>query len=304
MKSSNLFWGFFFITFGGLYLIARYSSFVIDWYAIWELWPILIILVGIAIILKGSFFKPIISILIGVLLAFLAFGFFNDVFDVFDYHETRDTRWWDDYSENYYNLSYDNNIKHVNLNIEAGAGKFYIEKTTDDLVKGYSRGNIGEYDFTNSKNDSIAWVSLSMDDVHSDIFGSSLKNQLKLSLNENPTYTLDLKIGAAKSFFNLIPFKVKNLVLKTGATDTKIKLGSKSEMTYVNVEMGAAALVIYIPKSSGCKIAGDMILMSKNLDGFAKQNSGAYFTDNYNLADNKIILDIKGGISSLDVKRY
>jgi hypothetical protein len=304
MKSSNLFWGFFFITFGSLYLVARYSDLIIDWYAIWELWPILIILAGIAIILKGSFFKPVISVLIGVLLAFLAFGFFNDLFDVFDYNEYHNSKWWDDYSENYYNLEYNNSIDHVNLNIEAGAGKFYIEKTTDDLIKGYSKGNIGQYDFTNTQKDSIAWINLSMDKIGIDIFGSSFRNLFKLSLNENPTYNLDLEIGAAKSFFNLIPFKINNLFLKTGATDTKIKLGQRTEMTYVDVEMGAAALVIYVPKSSGCKITGDMVLMSKELDGFNKHSNDYYITDNYELAQNKIVMDIDGGVSSIEVARY
>lgn len=253
MKASNLFWGFFFITFGSLYLVGRYSNILIDWYAIWELWPIVIILAGVAIMLKGTFFKPIISVLFGILLAFLTFGFFNDLFDVFEYNNYHESH-WRDYSENYYNIEYDENIQHVNLNIKAGAGKFYIEKTTDDLLKGYSKGNIGEYHFTENQSDSVAWVELNMDEVNVDVFSRSYQNLFKLNLNDNPTYTLDLEIGAAKSFFNLIPFKVKNLMLKTGAADTKLKLGNKSELTYVDVEMGAAALVIYIPKSSGCKL--------------------------------------------------
>jgi len=303
MKASNLFWGFFFITFGSLYLVARYTTFIIDWYAIWELWPILIILAGIAIILKSSFFKPILSVLIGILLAFLAFGFINDLFDVIDNNDFH-RRHWRDYSENFYNLDYDQKVEHVNLNIEAGAGKFYIEKTTDDLIKGYSKGNIGDYKFNHTQDDSVAWVNLSMEKIGTDIFGTSIKNQFKLSLNEKPTYSLDLKIGAAKSLFNLIPFKVKNLVLRTGATETKIKLGNKSEMVYVDVEMGAASLVIYIPKETGCKIDGDMILISKELDGFTKIESDYYITPNYENSTEKVIMNMEGGISSFEVKRY
>ena len=302
MKSSNLFWGFFLVTFGALYLVARYTAFLIDWYAVWELWPVLIILAGVSVILKGTFFKPIISVLIGILLAFLVFGFFNDLFDVFEDHQY-DRKNWREYSENYYNLNYDNEISHVNLSIEAGAGKFNIEKTTDELVKGYSRGNIGNYNFTQSKRDSVSWVELKMDEVDINIFNSSIKNQFQLSLNENPTYSLNASIGASKSYFNLIPFKVKNLVLETGAADTKIKLGDKSEMVYVNVEMGAAALVIYIPKSSGCKVSGDMVLMKKELKGFENSNS-EYYTENYDSASNKIIMEIQGGVSSFEVKRY
>ena len=303
MRSSNLFWGFFLVTFGSLYLVARYTTFMIDWYSIWELWPILIILAGLSIILKGTLFKPILSILIGILLAFLAFGFINDVFGVFDNHDF-DSRSWKEYSENYYNLDYNDKIEHVNLKVKAGAGKFNIEKTTDDLVKGYSRGNIGEYNFTSSIKDSISWVELDMREVDFDLFNTSLKNHLQISLNENPTYSLDLEIGAAKSYFNLIPFNIKNLVLQTGATDTKIKLGNKSDLTYVNVEIGAASLQIYVPKTSGCKITGDMVMMSKELSGFLSDDSDYYYTDNYETANNKIIIEIQGGISSFEVKRY
>jgi len=303
MKSSQLFWGFFFITFGSLYLVGRYTHFIIDWYAIWDLWPIIIILIGIAVIFKGTFVKPIISVLMGVILAFLAFGFFNDLFGMFDNYDF-DRRHIKNYSENYYELDYDNNIEHVNLSIEAGAGKFNIEKTTSELVKGYSRGNIGNYNFERKIKDSVAWVDLTMEKLDLELFGGSYKNQFKLSLNENPTYTLDVKIGAAKSNFNLIPFKVKNLVLNTGATDTRIKLGDKTDLVYVNVDMGAASLKIYIPKTSGCKINGDMVLMSKDLDEFEKRDSDYYVTENYDTAKEKIIMHIEGGVSSFEVKRY
>jgi hypothetical protein len=303
MKSSNLFWGFFFITFGSLYLVAKYSDFYIDWYAIWELWPLLIILAGISIIIKGKIFKPVISVLIGVLLAFLAFGFLNDVFDIFE-----DNNWhrshWRDYSENNYRMEYNPNIEHVNLSIKAGAGKFNIEQSTEALIKGYSKGNIGDYNFDKKVEDSIAWVSLSMEDVNVDIFGGNYKNQFQLNLNENPSYSFDLEIGAAKSYFNFIPFKVETLILETGATETKIKLGNKIDKTFVDVKMGAASLMIYIPKTSGCKITGDMVLMSKELRDFIKLESDDFITDNYENSAEKIIMNIQGGVSAFEVIRY
>ncbi|MDX1700958.1 MAG: hypothetical protein R3250_10090, partial [Melioribacteraceae bacterium] len=132
----------------------------------------------------------------------------------------------------------------------------------------------------------------------------NFKNQFRLSLNENPTYNLDLQIGAAKSSFNLIPFKVKNLLLETGATDTKIKLGDKQDSVSVRIDMGAAALKIYIPESSGCKLKGDMVLMTKDLEGFKEFNSGLYITENYDSSNAKIHIDIDGGVASLDIKRY
>ena len=84
MKSSNLFWGFFFITFGALYLLGRYTAIDIDWYAAWDLWPIVLILIGISIILKGTIFRPIFSVIMGIVLALFIFGMINDTFDFFD----------------------------------------------------------------------------------------------------------------------------------------------------------------------------------------------------------------------------
>lgn len=302
MKSSNLFWGFFFITFGALYLIARYTSFAIDWYAIWDLWPVIIILAGVAIILKGTFVKYIYKRSYGNCHCITSIWIFNDMFDAFDGNHF-DRRYSRDISENYYKLDYDKNINHVNLKIEAGAGKFEIEKTTDNLVKGYSRGNIGNYNFTSNNSDSVQWVNISMDDIDNDFFNTSFKNDFRLQLNDNPTWSFDINIGAAKSYFNLIPFKVENLVLNTGAANTKIKLGNKSDRTFVNVKMGAAALKIYIPRTSGCKINGDMVLMSKDLKGFSKQGSD-YLTENFETSNKKIIMDIEGGMASFEVERY
>jgi len=302
MKSSNLFWGFFFITFGSLYLLNRYTNVDIDWYYIWDLWPVAIILLGISIILKGTFVKPVISLIMGIILAVFLFGLINDAFEYDDYRDFRRGH-FRDYSENSYQIDYDNNISEVNLKIAAGAGKFNVERTTEDLIKGYSVGNVGKYNFAKSQNDSLVNIDVTMNDVGTKIFGGKFTNDFQISLNENPIYNFDIQIGAAKSYFNLIPFKVNNISLKTGATETKIKLGDKSQLINLNVEMGAAALKIYIPKTSGCKITGDMALVSKSLDDFIV-NGSEYVTDNFDSATEKIYININGGLASFEVSKY
>ncbi|MBK8947142.1 MAG: hypothetical protein IPM32_18010 [Ignavibacteriae bacterium] len=301
MKSSNLFWGFAFITFGSLYLLNRYTYIDIDWYYIWDLWPVAIILMGISIIFKGTFIKPVISVVMGIILGVFIFGLINDAFD-FDNYRDFQRKHVREYSENFYRIDNNDSIKQVNLTIAAGAGKFNIEKISDELVKGFSSGNIGKYEFTKSQNDSTMQIDVRMEEVGAKIFGK-YSNDFQLSLNENPIYNFDLQIGAAKSYFNLIPFKVKNISLKTGATETKIKLGNRFPETDLNVEMGAASLKIYIPQTSGCKITGEMALVSKNLDGFII-NGSDYVTDNFQTASEKIYINVNGGLASLEVSKY
>jgi hypothetical protein len=301
MKTSQLFWGFFLITIGSLYLLEKYIVIAIDWHFVWSLWPVIIIFAGLALVLKGTFVKPVINILFGILMALLVFGFFNDTFDginKFHKHELSS----DDISKNTYDVEYSGNISHVNLTFNAGAGSFYINGTTDKLIHGFAKGNIKDYSVENNQTDSIAWVNINLEHKGKSFFKG--KNQFELKLNKKPTWNLNFNIGAAKSNFDLRPFKVKNLVVNTGAAKTKIKLGDKTDLTYVNIEMGAAALIFYIPETSGCKVKRDMILMSKKLEGFDKTDSGYYITNNYETAKNKIIIDIDGGVSSFKIKRY
>ena len=301
MKTSQLFWGFFLITIGSLYLLEKYVVIAIDWHFVWSLWPVIIIFAGLALVLKGTFVKPVINILFGILMALLVFGFFNDTFDGVRRHHDRKV-FSNDISKNTYDVDYSENISHVNLSFNAGAGKFYIDGTTDKLIKGFAEGNIKDYNVENNQTDSVAWVKINLERKGESFFKG--KNKFELKLNSSPTWNLDFNIGAAKSNFDLRPFKVKKLVINTGAAKTKIKLGDKTDLTYVNIDMGAAALIIYIPKTSGCKVKGDMVLMSKELDGFNKTGSGFYLTSNYDTAKNKIIIDIDGGVSSFKIKRY
>lgn len=302
MKTSHLFWGFFFITIGTLYLIERYTSFFIDWYFLWDLWPLIIIVVGVAIIFKGTFVKPVISILLGIFIAFLLFGFINNIFNGFP-HKKFNKRMRDIVEQNY-NIPLNDSVKFVNLKIEAGAGKFTIEDVTANLLESYVKSDISKYDFNHSQKDSNVWINIEMKKFGNQIFGRSKENSIDVKLNELPKWNFDLNIGAAKSYFDLRSFKVQNLILNTGATETKIKLGDKSEMAYLNVNMGAASLTVYIPETSGCKVTGDMVLMSKELKGFDKKESSYYYTSNYDESKNKIIIDVNGGVSSFKVLRY
>ncbi len=303
MKTLNIFWGFFLITIGSLYLISSYSNIYIDWSAVWDLWPVIVILAGISIIVKGNFFKPIIVLLMGILFGFLTFSFINDVFDIVDYRSFNEDS-WENYSESDYNIDYNYEIKHVNLNIEGGAGKLYIEKTTDKLVEGYSKGNIGKYILTQTQNDDTVDVLLTMKKTNINLFGKSYHNQFNLSLNEEPTYDFKIQIGASKSYIDLFPFKVENIDLQTGATDAKIKLGNKSDKTNLDIQMGAASLKVYVPKTSGCIISGDMALVAKYLDKFQRDEDGNYITENYDSASKIVHINIQGGLAKFKVKRY
>jgi len=117
-------------------------------------------------------------------------------------------------------------------------------------------------------------------------------------------WDLNFNIGASKSNFDLSNYKVKNLELHTGATSTRIKLGDRNDSTDVTVEMGAASLILEIPKTTGCSVSGDMVMMSKDFPGLSKKDSGLYERIISINPGRKFFVRVNGGVSSIRLIRY
>ncbi|MBL1212858.1 MAG: hypothetical protein HND52_05805 [Ignavibacteriae bacterium] len=299
MKSGQIFWGTFFIAIGALVFLVRYDVINISWSFAWELWPFIFIFWGIIVIAKNSKAKPFISALFGLFLAVLMFGVFYN-FSSGDIYFSEN----DNYDVKHYSFNYDDSVKFANLEVNGGVGAFIIKRTSNNLIDSKAKGPISDYIFDTRFNDSTAWIDCYLEDTKVDLFFTKIKNTVELKLNENPIWDLEFNIGAAKSVLDLSNFKVANLSLNSGASSTKIKLGDKHSYTNVDADLGAASLELSLPKSSGCKITGDMVLVIKDLEGFEKTESGYYITGNFDEAENKIAIDVNSGVSSFTVIRY
>lgn len=299
MKSGQMFWGFFLLTLGALFLFTKYDIIQSSFDFVWNVWPLLFVFWGAMVIFKQSFVRPFVSALFGIFLALLLFGIIHNTFWGLDFFEGDKDHFTDYYYEDY-NPSY----KSASLEINSGAGQFRIDGTTDKLVEGKTYGSLANYDFHSDKSDSSVDVVFDYGKKGPNFFVGKFRNRLDVSLNALPVWDISLNIGASKSYFDLSNFKIKNLDLHTGATSTKIKLGDKYDLTNVSVDMGAASLSIEVPQNVGCEIQSDMALASKHISGFSSRGSGHYITDGFESTTKRILIDVKGGVSSLTVNRY
>jgi hypothetical protein len=300
MKTGQIFWGIFFLTTGALILLTKYDLLFINWGFIWDLWPLVFIFWGLAVIFKGKSVKPFVTALFGLFLALFIFGIFCDVFSPVESNSYEDH---DDYKRQTYSADYEG-IDYAKFELGTGAGRIYLNGTTDNLIRADAKGIFEDYKFHSYSRDDRVTIKLNMSDRHINFFGPGIKNYLDVRLNENPIWDIQLNLGAAKSKINLAPFKVEKLEINTGASGMELELGDRFSKTDVYIEMGVAALDIKIPKESGCRITGDMTLMSKDLPGFRKFNSDNYETENFDDAENLIYIKIDGAVSSLDIIRY
>ena len=120
----------------------------------------------------------------------------------------------------------------------------------------------------------------------------------------NPTVPLSLRLetGASESRLSLGELKVKELVLKTGASSTSIDLPSAAGFTRMTVESGAAAVRIRVPQGVSASISVRSALAGVHVDTARfPRSGGGYASPDYDRAANKVEISIDTGVGSIEV---
>lgn len=297
MKTKQLFWGFLLLTIGALFLLEKFTFIRMEWSFVWDLWPLVLVFWGISVLTKGTAFKPIVSALFGVFLGTMLYGSMFS-FSNISYVDN------DNYKVSSFSEPLDSLTTSAEFTLNAGAGKFIIKGNTNKLIDIYAKGMLNLLTFNTDKDDSMQSATLEMTNTGVHILPPRVSTKLNIRLNSKPVWDFYFNVGASKDYFDLSEFKVNSIELNMGASEAEIKLGNKYNSTDVEVKMGAANLKIRIPKSSGCELRGDMVLVSKRLNGFDKISPEHYATSNFDGSKNKIFIRIEGGVSKLSVIRY
>ncbi len=303
MKYRNIFWGVILITLGALFILKNLDIIYFNWYAIFRLWPLLLILIGISILPVKNTIKLILSFLAIILAITFIFSSPYSRYHYFNFRCDRNHSYYDnDLKEQYFYESYDSSINLAVLKIDAAAGSFKIKGETDNLLDFEKEGNIGPYRFSSQDFDNKKVLKLNIKNTFFKL--GNIKNNVYIKLNPEPVWEFDFDAGAAKLDLDLIPFKTKKITIDGGASSINIKLGDKYNYTKLDIDAGASSINIKIPEESGCEVHTSSVLSSRNLRGFNKIKKGFYKTSNFENSINKIYIDIDVAVSSLKVSRY
>lgn len=314
MSYKKLFWGILLVIIGTLFILKNLGWIFFDWWTVFRLWPLILILWGISIIPIKGYIKLILS-LVTVAIAILLMSKFDKRERPFANWNRQNKEWHFDmddsdddstYNGNSQELFqvYDSTIKQATLSFDAAAGDFTIADSTlvDKLLLFRKKGNIGDYSMTSSREGDREELKLKINESHVKI--NNRGNMVKVVLNPKPVWDFDFDIGAAKIDFDLSNFMVDNLKVEGGASSIDLKMGDKSPFTKVKIDAGAASINIKVPASTGVDLRTEMVLSSKNFKGFNKIDGGHFKSNNYATAKNKIVIDIDAGVSSLNIDRY
>jgi hypothetical protein len=317
MKYGHIFWAIILIAVGSMILLSNFGWFDIRWITLWQLWPLVLVFWGISILPVRDLIKIILLVLA---LAFTILFInrlkepgWNIIWDdhSWSWHDETDSDKSDgkeprksyNYSTQTLSVPYDTAVPKAVLKMDAAAGKFKIGGETADLILFHKEGDVGDYSLTTEEVNGMKEVTIMLESGERRI-RHSVKNSVKINMNQSPIWNLDFDIGAASMEMDLSQYKIDTMNIDAGAASVEIRLGSLNPETYLTYDAGASSFKMKIPKESACQIHSESVLVSREFEGFIKTGDGVYQTKNYPEGINRIIIKIESAVSSLRVDRY
>jgi len=125
----------------------------------------------------------------------------------------------------------------------------------------------------------------------------------QISLNDQVALSLEMETGASSMVLDLSDLQVKELNLDTGASSTEITLPANAGHTHVDVDGGAASIVLNIPEGVAARIQVDSGLASiaVNRERFPRMGD-VYKSNDYDTAENKVDITADIGAGSLAIR--
>jgi hypothetical protein len=182
------------------------------------------------------------------------------------------------------------------VNLKFGAGRLDVVRGTPGmLVDGTFEGGVRRRDLgpgrVELEGDAAAVWSWPSDGLH-----------WTVGLAPDLPITLRLEGGASRSVLDLADLDVRSLTVKTGASDTRIRLPREVGHCEVRVEAGAAQVSIEVPPGVAARIRSQMGLGSTNVDEarFPRSAEG-WASPDYAAASRQVDIRASGGVGTVKV---
>lgn len=124
----------------------------------------------------------------------------------------------------------------------------------------------------------------------------------RFQLTQDIPSTLVVETGASSVNMDLKDLPVRRVELKTGASSSNIVMPEKG-VSLLDVEAGAASVRVVVPASTAARIRVEESVSSIHVDTdrFPRLGSGIYQSSSYDLAADRVDINIEGGLGSVTV---
>ncbi len=298
-RGVRLFWPIILIGVGSILLLTNVGVITGNpWNIIFQLWPVLLIALGLEILLGGSTgLRAVISALLGlalvggILWVLIAQPAIPGL--VFGRGNLQTT-----------NVSQPlNGVESANAEISFGAGngRVYALSDSSNLIEGrlqtYSSPN-----FSVSTSNDRATIVLSPGPVSVPlVFPSISEETWDIGLNSSVTYQLNLNTGVGQSKIDLTKLRLSGGMIDGGVGTTELYLPGKGNYQ-LTIKGGVGTIRIYVPSTLAVRAEVDGGLGSFNrLPKMQETGEHVYVTPGFSSAEDAVTLSIDGGVGSISM---
>lgn len=300
MKLNKLFWGVFLLVLGGLILINYFIKIDIEFDLLFNLWPLILILVGLKILVSNRLLNLFLVIISAILVSLFLYAFlFENVscqgikhFRKFDRKEIRET----------ISQPILPSIKKSNLNINFNLGKFSLRTSNDKLIEGEINYSRGKYHFDGEVIDSIAEFKLITKETSAVGFINKKKvNNLSLFINSTPEWDIHLQTNFVDNDLNFNRLNLNYLNGECNFSKGYFYINPVNKISNIDMKVNFSNFKFYVPDSIGILIKVDKNFSSFNYKGIKKVDRDTFQSENYEQSNYKIKFILNSNFSKINV---
>jgi hypothetical protein len=296
-RRPSLFWPIILIGVGVIFLLSNTGVITGNpWPIIANLWPVLLIVIGLDILFgrrsaAGSVISAVLALVVvgGVIFLLIAapnlnlpgFSFGGELKAEHIEYPLGELR-----------------SANVSIGFTTGRNELYALGDSNQLIQG-DVSHYGTLDFNVRESGSQADVRVHTGSVS--IVGFVSSERWNIGLNTRPTYDMELSLGAGEATLDLSRFKLTGGRIDVGVGSAELRLPSTGRFS-LRVNGGVGNLRIVVPR--------DMAVSAEVNTGIGNFNPGSrlrslgrdtYETDGFGSADNAVTLNVDVGIGSVAI---
>ncbi|MGC8786755.1 MAG: LiaI-LiaF-like domain-containing protein [Anaerolineae bacterium] len=273
------------------------------WGTIWCFWPVILILIGLEILIGLS--RSTVIYIIGLLIALAILGAVI-AYAVLEGEQPAVTR-PAVRTETISELTQDADTGYITLKFAAGRVTVGALSDSPNFVEGkleYARYSLqAEKDFRIQNGRAEFSLSARSQPIPFWIPGDTAGEYWTLNFTPRIPLQMDIKTGVSKVDLDLSGLKVTQLAMDAGVGEVWIAFPAAAGLTRASINAGVGAITVQIPKDVGARILVAKGLGSVRLESARFTHFGNEYTSlNYNTAENRLDLEIKGGVGAITIK--
>lgn len=295
------------LVFAGLvFLLHNLKVIDFNFYAIIQLWPLILVSIGISLLLQGRTFGKYIVIAANVLLCGIIF--FKGVTSrdsVYDKLDKIDFSSGNEVSGPY------SQIVSQPISAETETAKLIIN------------GGAAKYDFKSGSDSSLiisaktaqSTSSLNLQtkgeknmklEVNSRMKNNKYNNSLiNVELNSRPIWDLEFNVGAAAIIGDFKDLQINKVEVNSGASSLNLHLPQpKSGICEIEVNTAASKVLLYLPKGAACRVETDALFSNNKYEDVDIVQDDVRKSTNFEQESNKYDIKVTGAANSLSILRY